>query len=419
MDSFYFISLFSFLSGPSFFRVKEDVMIFVYQHDLTDIEFYLPENKLAIVSPLTHLEQTYLFRRLGSHDAFTHLVFCEALEHCTFFGAIGTWLGSLKNLRYLSIVDTPGLTIYHIEEFFKGLSNSTSLEFLDVSGLDLGPEGALYLSFAVNKLQLKKLHARNNNLQARGISYLLCCTSLVTLNISNNNIHPGRWIKVLENVSRNIEKFTSHNNIFSNSGFFAFTQYVINSKMRQLDISHTSLSFEQCCYLCDNIANHPTLRILKLHNCNIEMNAMTSFAEMLRKNCRLSQLQLTENSIGLDGTLKLVWALQKNYTLLQLHIDPINGIMQHVEEISDSKNSDLRLLPVQGETLNAYILRLICSNQDLNLACQFWKPHYHFYYPFQAQQRVITFLWCLQKHTPLPLDLHYYILNFWQGNDLL
>ena len=416
MGPFCLCSIISCFSGASFLRVQV-VMIFLTHHDLADIEHYIPACKLAIVSSLTHVEQMFLLQQLGQYKSFTHLVFSEALENCTFLNAFGEWLGSLPDLRYLSLVETAGLAMDQIEHFFKGLAKSKTLEFLDVSGLELGPEGALYLSHAVNQLQIKKLHARDNNFQARGITLLLRCSSLLSLNISNNNVHPGRWIKIFPTASTNLQKLIMHGNRYTENGFHAFVRYIFKTGLLHLDISHTALSVEQIIYFCSQMAHFPSLRILKMHNCNLHDNCMTAFAGMLRKNYRLEDVNITQNPFKIDGTLKMIWALQKNYTLLKLHMDSIDGYMLRNDD--DDNNNALRLNPLRNETINAHLLRLLCTNQDLMLARRCWHPKRHHCYPPQSQGRILVFLQCFMKMSPLPLDLQYYILSFWMGHDLL
>lgn len=389
-------------------------MIFLSHPDLPVIEQYLPTEKLAFMSSLNGAEQVFLYQALNKHSAFTHLVFSQVFENCIFLNEIGQWLGNLPALRYLSVVNTAGLAIEHIELFFVGLAKSKTLEFLDVSGLNLGPEGAQYLSVAIKQLNIKKLHARNNNFQAQGMFYLLQCSSLISINISNNNVHPRRWVKVLRKASTNLQKIILHDNGFTENGFCAFLKYILKIKLIYLDLSYCALSAKQISLFCLHMVNYPWLRILKLHNCNLFENSVTDFARMLRTNTRLLDVNINENPINLNGVLKLVWALQKNYTLQSLHIDQIEGTM-----VCNEKDNMLRLQPTLGESLNAYILRLICTNQDLQLAKVCWHPKLHSCYPAQSQKLVIFLLIVFSKFSPLPIELQQYILCFWMGHDLL
>lgn len=391
-------------------------MLFLTAAHVPELHEYLPNNQVGIVSPLNRSLQIMLFEALCDFTNFTHLLFDEALPYCSNLADIGMWLGSLPNLRHLSLTDTPGLVIGGIQGFFDGLKFSSSLVHLKVSGLQLGPEGAFYVAQLIKTVaSISTLDISNNNIQSSGLTYILKC-NLRILVTSDNNIHPGRWSKNLECATTSLEKFISRGNPFTDKNSVLFSDWVSLLHLRSLDLSHVDLSGIQLKVLCAAVLPHPTLNVLKLMNCGLQSKDMECIARMLRVNTQLTRLLITQNPIELDGNLFLIWALQKNFTIFEILVDPIDNYALDNSPISD----DSRQQPIKGETVSAHLVRLLCINQDLNLQKSFWSPRTHCCYPDSTQQRVFLILLCFVKTKMVyfPIELQLLILSFWKGVEI-
>lgn len=392
-------------------------MNYVSSNDIFQLADILPTEKIAIVSSLQPHEQEHVLTELVKYTNYTDILISEALLECVHLPEIGKWLGELPYLKYLGFIDMPGFRLDYLQAFFNGLANSKSLKIIDISGLHFGPEGALYVYEMLKKNKsITSLDIKHNNIQALGLKNILQ-TSLLSVNFSSSNIHPGRWSNLLKKTSCQFKKIISHYNSFDTKGLIQFTSYLNVSALTQLDLSHTHFSHMQFKILFACVSFHPTLLSLKCNDCGITSADMSSVAHMLRNNTALLRLFLQVNPIGDDGHLKLIYGLQQNYTLQYLLVDGCLGTLPP-SIIDDSLQ--LRQTPISNETVSAYLTRIVVFNQNLNLANIFWNPKNYLYYPLQSRKLVMQILLCfrnfnLKQNITFPVEVQIYILNFWFG----
>ncbi len=386
------------------------MMLFFRDTDIEDLPLYLPADKIAIVSPLSIEQQQFMFTALQQYHNFTHLIFSQALENCTFLPQLGNWLGGLPVLRYLAITETRGLGVYGIENLFLGLTASKSLLYLDLSAINLGPEGAYYAAEYVRRSRIIKLHVRGNNLQASGVAFLLKTRPLISLDISDNNIHPMRWPTILSKATISLQKLITQSNAHTNVSIGPFCSWIAYMNLSTLDLSHTELTSIGVRKICDVVPAMPKLAVLKLDNCGLSEHSMYLLAVMLEKNTSLERLGLLRNPFRAHSFLQIILGMQKNYTLLQVDMEPM-------PETFMVENGSLRLPILENESVQNHIMRILCHNQDMKLRTRAWSIDRHHCYPARTQVLVFTMLLCFQKFRAVPIDIQYHIMSFWVGRD--
>jgi hypothetical protein len=377
--------------------------------DIAHLHEFLPTERLGVVCELTFLEQDLLLRKLSCHDNYTHLLFNTALTCVAVIEVAAVWLKSLPRLSHLSIINTKTIPIHIIENFCYTISQSLSIQHLDLSGLCLGPEGAYYVAQALQNSAIHSLRVANNNIQASGCMHLLKC-DLRHLCLDDNNIHPKSWRRCFEKATVQLKKVELPGHTFDETSIVALGHWLNRMQLTHLNLNRTNVNGELLKILCAAIKHHPTLLSLKLCECDLDDYDMMAIYKLIQQNTVLRTLLLERNPILLRGQLALICGLQKNFTLKTLGLDPIpdyaGGFLAPVLKMRKE------LEP--GETPTGHIIRLLSHNRELNLANSFWTPKNHFFHPRETQLRVLFVLWLLKKKN-IPYDIVYHILSFWYG----
>ena len=377
--------------------------------DIEHLHDFLPTEKLGVVCELSFADQDLLFRKLCCHDNYTHLLFNASLTCVPVLEVAALWFKTLPHLTHLSIINAPSIPVQTLEFFCNTISQSLSLQYLDVSGLSLGPEGAFYVGRAAQNSFIHSLRVANNNLQTSGCAYLLKC-NLRHLSLDDNNIHPKNWHRCFQKAAVDMKKLELPGHMFLADSIISMGHWLNTTRLTHLNVDRTNIKGDTLKLLCAAVKHHLTLTSLQLCECDLDDHDMVPIYKLLQRNTVLKRLYLESNPIQLRGQLALICGLQKNFTLKILSIDPIPdyacGILVPIV------NMRKELEP--NETPSGHIIRLLNHNRELNLANSFWIPKNHFFYPRETQRRVVYALWML-KQKNIPLDLAYYILGFWHG----
>lgn len=192
----------------------------------------------------------------------------------------------------------------HIEDNFisslgaQSLAMLTNLETLDISGNEIGPEGALALA----KSHLKELNIASTPI-GEGIAAFASSSFLIKLDAAVCSNLTDAAVESLF-LSKSIKNLNLSNNGLSDK---CLKNIVSNTVLEILDLSHNKMDDKDSCYY---FAQNNSLKLLNLSGIYIKNEG----AALLSKSISLKNLFLIRCAIGDEGAL----ALSKNNYLKKL-----------------------------------------------------------------------------------------------------
>lgn len=241
---------------------------------------------------------------------------------------------------------------------FNALSNNKTIEFLDFSSLvginrnHIGVKGAEALSLALlNNKTIQILYLNGCGVGSEGIEILsksFATTSLIELNLGISNIGPEGANLLADALFQNgtLKKLQLERNDIGNSGSIAIARHIYGNsqQLTLLDLSNNQIGPEGGNAIGNALRRPNNLSYLNLSNnnlkstginalcsalrqaesmlqtlllCNVGLNsvASNSIAESLRNNISLLHLDLSENDIFDEGSMKFGDLFTDNNTL--------------------------------------------------------------------------------------------------------
>lgn len=364
------------------------------------------DTSIVVLGSYTKAEHADLFRKLSVYSNYKRMSFHGSFAGMKLMQAFCFLLGNLSQLTQLAITNAPDLGIEAVGQLLHAVSRSM-IRNLDLSGLELGTEGARLLCKAVNESgRINTLRVERNNLQ-RAVGAVLAL-DLRSIHIGDNNVHRLWWPDFFQNAGSSVSRLSVTESNISHAGFTSLSEYVLNSTMlMDLNVSGNVLQLDSLKKLCAGLIGHKTLTVLRLMGCGLKNKSTVPICSMLGLNQSLEQLYMHNNpKVTVFGQLMLVKGLQANYTLKYIEIDVLFASDCNYLETS-------RVSIDKKETMTGHLCRLVCFNQDLDLKEQFWQPKIHHYYPDHVKARVDAVVNVLTGRLPHELILH--ILSFWKG----
>ena len=139
---------------------------------------------------------------------------------------------------------------------------------------------------------------------------------IIELTFGNKNLEQIYFIGLcLNNYALNISNALSH-----------------NTNLKILDISENTLDFYFFCKIMKAIRLNNTLEELNVNNYCFgdSYNGAKEIADMLLVNTTLRKLCIRHNKLNDDGFLKIIKALETNFTLMELDITYPNSITKNI-----------------------------------------------------------------------------------------
>ncbi|KAK7315041.1 hypothetical protein VNO77_33573 [Canavalia gladiata] len=311
---------------------------------------------------------------LGSMEGLRYL----DLSLSGFMGLIPPQLGNLSNLQHLNLGYNYALQIDNLN----WISRLSSLEFLDLSGVDLHKE-AEWLHVISALPFLSELHLENcqiNNLRpAKGKTNF---THLQVLELSNNNLNQEipSW---LFNLSTTLVQLS----LSSNSLQGEISQIISSlQNIKTLDLQGNQLSGA----LPDSLGQLKHLETLDLSNNTLICPIPTSFANL----SSLRTLNLGHNQ--LNGTIPESFAFLRNLQVLNLGSNSLTGGMPETLGIlSNLVTLDLSSNLLEGSIKELNLVKLL-KLKELRLSStnlffsvnSSWVPPFQLEYVFLSSCRV-------------------------------
>lgn len=105
----------------------------------------------------------------------------------------------------------------------------------------------------------------------------------------------------------------------------------VNTTLKKLDLSSTSVGDEGACKLAEALETNHSLRALKLNQSRIGAVGATAVAQALLQTASLKELELTGNNVCESGSQALLNAVKENYRLEKLSLDTTPSIQQEID----------------------------------------------------------------------------------------
>ena len=376
--------------------------------EATGAVFTPVDKTVAVLCALTEWEQVLLLSRMFMMDHFERLCFHRSLAGFRLMSTFTSWILDMQHLTRLEVTDSPGFGIEVMGQFLRAVSKST-VKYLNVNGMCLGSEGARLLCKTVieSRGRIHTLRAERNMMQT-GVRQILELP-LKRVDVGDNDVHRLWWRKYIKGISNSVRRLSLESSGIGIVGMEALGRFVQRSPLVELNLSGNSMKPASIKNLCQGMIGHAHLAILYLNECQLQNWNLKTISAMLPLNHSLQQLYMHGNP-GIDesGQLYLIDAMQKNYTLRYMEIDVLfeKKCMNRIHEPS-------RISIEPTEPVTVHLTRLVCSNQDLDLARRNWEPKLHHFYPVCMQKRACLVIDLLRPILPYELILH--ILSFWHG----
>eukprot|EP00944_MAST-04C_sp_MAST-4C-sp1_P002039 g2039.t1 len=161
--------------------------------------------------------------------------------------------------------------------------NNKAIDTVDVSNVDIGPEGMnLIIQMVAKNKHVQRVNLFNKSLGDKGISEICKIRHLIELRLQSNHIGDGGavWLSGLINESQALEILDLSNNNITNAGVRALSKAV---------------------------ERHTSLETLKLSKNSIENDGAESIVNMLKNNAVLRKLEVEGNNISSE------WVAQIKY----------------------------------------------------------------------------------------------------------
>ena len=150
------------------------------------------------------------------------------------------------------------------------------------------------------------------------------CTHLKELYIGLNILPPEAVEPIISELYHNmtLESLNINNSHFHFKNTISLASVLrTNKTLVLLSLVHCNIDSDGACQLASALCTNGTLQELYLHNNPIgAKEAIEQFSKMLHENKSLKKLDLGDDSIGEEGTQKLIVSLAPNTTVEQLYL---------------------------------------------------------------------------------------------------
>ena len=238
-------------------------------------------------------------------------------------------LESYKCVRDLSIVKTQ-LDASAKVRLSRALELNEGLFRLEIRLSQLGNDGAMYLANALRRnTSLRVLNLSGNELNWRGCSLLakgiLKNRTLTKLDLGFNEIGEAGCrplADVLSSAGCTIRKLRMRSNAIGSQGAeVLFESLKKNSRLSLLDLSGNPIGDGSITILSRVLLFNRTLKELNLDNCQITETGCRTLSRPLKSNTDLRCLTLDMNAIGDDGIKALSDGIRYNRSLKELSLN--------------------------------------------------------------------------------------------------
>ena len=245
----------------------------------------------------------------------------------------GREISNNTDLETVTITDG-ALNDHKMSFLFRGLTRSSSIEYLHLDNNQLSPVGVWrmvpFLQYANNLLEL---NLDNNNFQSEGLSmmlYALCNSSIKELSCSGCGI---------KSIDIDTDFFPNHlkvlnldNNNINTDGCRRLSKLLQKEEcaLEDLYLDQNGICCDGVEILADAIQSNSSLTCLTLSNNKIKDDGVAALVASLQGNTKFKQLYLAKNDVSDQGKimlLKLVVdissinaTLQSNHTLKTLEV---------------------------------------------------------------------------------------------------
>lgn len=408
------------------------------QGDPLSIEPSLPMAPTPLLPELsTYYDHLHMFAQGTSHSPKVQMVGQKAkLDFLDSY----KYLNSPKNnryseskstspvIRYLHKIDEKKLTPIPMGVF----KRKGNIREVDISMYSIGNRYAEALSEGIHMLSPVKLQINDNRLSEEGIETIITSLNpeeLIDLNISNNKVSPDNLIllskfvssrqsvlkilkleglnlrdsgcsvicKALKRSKTILELDLAKNSIEGNKTLNSFI--LQTNTLQKLDLHWNLVRAQGALGLCGALMKNTTLKVLDLSwnslNTLAKLDSMQVLAEVLERHPALVHVDISNNSLTSGHIELLSKGLEKNHTILGIHMSGNHGQVNELgflsAELEDRPGSAINFRRIMGfSRINTQLTWRAVSNCWI---CERWS--------------LVTFEWTGEKQDPVYLHLSF------------
>jgi len=191
----------------------------------------------------------------------------------------------------------------------------------------LGPKGAKAIALAlVNNTTVLKLNLADNALEAEGGQYIANMLRencyITTLDLSENRLGTcgAKALGDMLHINVNLKEVYLRGNAFSDKDIEHFAEVMKEFRLSQFDLSCNSIGEKGGLLLGNAIAANESLEMLNLAWNNLRRKGAIAVANGLKNNVMLKTCNLAWNGFGDEGAVALGEALRNNTILVSLDV---------------------------------------------------------------------------------------------------
>ena len=244
------------------------------------------------------------------------------------------------------------------------ISNNTNLKVIEISGNKLQTSGTIKIMKALQKNSLKKLYLNDNNITDKAADDIAAVissnTQIEVLDISGNNLQALGAMR--------IAKYLKH--IYTPKTLFIRADKVTasvsgNSCLQELYVFRTNFQRTGAKAIIKALQGICTLTKIFFANNNISNETANDIATIVSNNTKLKVIEITESKLQTLGTIKIMKALQKNYTLKRLYLNDNNITHEAADDIARAVSFCVQELNLGGNNLQTSgIIRIAKTLQE-------------------------------------------------------
>ena len=265
-------------------------------------------------------------------------------------------------------------------EYLQSLTQSNTLELLDISENEIQTEGAvrIFRTLKSNYGYLKKLILANNGITKSAADEIRVALTtnktLEVLDLSHNKLQSTGIVEIMYSLNKD-NKTLKDLNVESNditdsaTGKIAAT-LANNMSLEQLNLSGNSLKTKGAIRILGALEINKTLKMLSMRDCDITYTEQAGdyIKNALACNSGLEKLLLCKNRLQTSGAIRIMQSLQKNSTLKVINLWNNNITDQVANEVANalSNNTCLEELVLQKNQISSEGVKIILSGLKHN-----------------------------------------------------
>lgn len=259
----------------------------------------------------------------------------------------------------LSYIDTmkESTSNLQLEKNIETIINRMDKECI-LSNIKIGPIHSKLIGESISKsTSIKIVKLINCEITEIGLKMLinyLSQSNISEFTLSNYKIQSEQFENLEELITNNNNLKKLHLSIsLTNDTIQKLSKYLENSNIRLIDLSKSSIDFEQFNTLCLSLKTMSKLHKLDLSSCNIQKNVSNQIGEILIDNKVIKKLLLNNNNLEDEGFISIISSLKNNNNLIELSVENNNITLNSIQSFKEIlPTTSIRFLNLSNNKIN-------------------------------------------------------------------